>query len=70
MTTISFDAEKTARYISSALMGFINDPADSDFQRGYLSAMLAMYREGLGRGRTDDRLKVLDAQVSELGERV
>ena len=56
---ISFDAEKASRYIEKALAGFINDPADSDFQRGYLAALLTMYEEGLGKGAGDDRLPLL-----------
>ena len=56
---ILFDAEKATRYIEQALIGFINDPADSDFQRGYLAALLAIYEEGLGKGVGDSRLKNL-----------
>jgi hypothetical protein len=56
---ISFDAEKATRYIEQALIGFINDPADSDFQRGYLAALLTIYEEGLGKGNGDDRLPLL-----------
>lgn len=56
---ILFDAEKATRYIEQALIGFINDPADSDFQSGYLAALLAIYEEGLGKGVGDSRLKNL-----------
>jgi hypothetical protein len=56
---ISFDAEKATRYIEQALIGFINDPADSDFQRGYLAALLTIYEEGLNKGGNDDRLPLL-----------
>jgi hypothetical protein len=56
---ISFDAEKATRYIEQALIGFINDPADSDYQRGYLAALLTIYEEGLGNGNGDDRLPLL-----------
>lgn len=59
-TLISFDAERASRYIARALGGFLNDPPDSDFQRGFLSALLVIYREGLGKGEGDDRLKLLD----------
>lgn len=62
---ISFDAEKASRYIEQALAGFINDPADSDFQRGYLAALLTIYEEGLGKGADDDRLSLL-RKMSEL----
>lgn len=56
---ISFDAEKATRYIVQALVGFLNDPPDSDYQRGYLGALLTIYEEGLGKGAGDDRLPIL-----------
>ena len=62
---ISFDAEKATHYIEQALAGFINDPADSDYQRGYLAALLTVYEEGLGEGAGDDRLSLL-RKMSEL----
>lgn len=61
---VSFDAERASRYIEQAFVGYLADPADSDFQRGHLSALLTMYREGLGKGAGDDRLALLDAQVA------
>lgn len=60
---ISFDAERASRYIESALSGFLNDPADSDFQRGYLAALLTLYTEGLGKGLDDGRIALLERQV-------
>lgn len=60
---VSFDAEKASRYIERAFTGYLADPADSDFQQGYLSALLDLYREGLGKGANDDRIALLDAQV-------
>ena len=56
---ISFDAEKATRYIEQALIGYLNDPADSDYQRGYLAALLNIYEEGLNKGAGDDRLPLL-----------
>jgi hypothetical protein len=35
----------TEGYLNNVFAGFVNDPPDSDFQKGYLSAMLEMYRE-------------------------
>ena len=61
---ISFDAEKASRYIEEALTGFINDPADSDFQRGYLAALLTMYDEGLGKGLGDNRLPLIRQMIN------
>lgn len=60
---ISFDAERASNYIITALNMFMVDPADSDHQRGYLSALLTVYEEGLGRGKDDSRIAALKAQV-------
>jgi len=60
---ISFEAEKASRYIEQVFAGYLGDPADSDYQRAYLAAVLDVYREGLGKGVGDDRLALLDAQV-------
>lgn len=61
---VSFDAEKASRYIENSFAGFLSDPADSDYQRGFLAALLTLYREGLGKGEGDDRLALLDRQVA------
>ena len=61
---VSFDAERASRYIERAFAGFLNDPPDSDYQRGFLAALLVLYREGLGKGEGDARLALLDAMVS------
>lgn len=61
---IEFDGEKTRRYLNGVFAGYLKDPADSAYQRGFLAAALIIYREGLGLGSDDDRLKLLDAQVS------
>jgi hypothetical protein len=60
---ISFDAVKATRYLEQALFGFLNDPADSEHQRGFLCALLVVYEEGLGRGHQDDRITLLRAQA-------
>jgi hypothetical protein len=60
---VSFDAEKASRYLERGLFGFLGDPADSDYQRGYLAALLTVYREGLGKGAEDGRLALLDDQT-------
>lgn len=38
-------------YIEQVKAGFLNDPADSEYQRGYLTAILNLeeYMEGLGQ---------------------
>ena len=58
---ISFEGTKAARYIEQAFHGFLTDNPDSDYQRGFLAALLVVYREGLGKDRPDDdRMKLLD----------
>lgn len=61
---ISFDAERTARYAENVFEGYLDDPADSDFRRGHLAAMLNLYRETRAKGLGEDRLSLLEAQIS------
>lgn len=61
---ISFDAVRASRYIEQAFAGFLNDPAETEYQRGYLAALLTLYQEGLGKGQHDDRMSLLTAQVT------
>jgi len=56
MTVIDFDGARVAPFILRAVRRFLADPPDSDFQRGYLSALINIYREGLGRGDADVRI--------------
>jgi hypothetical protein len=60
---ISFDGERVTRYLNGIFASYAVDPADTDYQRGFLAAALVIYREGLGKGADDDRLRLLDAQV-------
>ena len=56
MTNIlDFNERGVGAYVIEALEGFLNDPPDSDFQFGYLSALCAVYREALN-GQKDARL--------------
>ena len=61
---IAIEPARASNYVKRALEGFLTDPADTDYQRGYLAALLVLYREGLGMGIGDDRLALLEAQVS------
>jgi len=61
---ISFDAVRASRYIEQAFAGFLNDPVETEYQRGYLAALLTLYQEGLGKGQHDDRMALLTAQVT------
>lgn len=60
---IDFEAEKASRYIEQAFRGYLNDPADSDFQRGYLAALLTLYQEGLGKGLDAGKAHILLRQA-------
>ena len=55
---IDFDSARIAPWLVRAIEGFLNDPPDSDHQRGYLAALLCVYQEGLGLGKTDERMIV------------
>ena len=56
---VSFDVEKASRYVDQALHGFMNDPPDSDYQRGFLAALLVVYEEGCGKPVEGGRFAVL-----------
>jgi hypothetical protein len=58
---VEFETERVARYVQRVFTGYAVDPATSDFQRGYLAAMLDLYREGMGK--VDDRFAQLQAQL-------
>lgn len=40
--------DSARKHIMEALVGFVNDPADSDYQRGYLAALYEIGINGLG----------------------
>ena len=40
--------ESARRFMEEALAGFVNDPPDSDSQRGYLDALYVIAAEALG----------------------
>lgn len=52
---IALDARRVTPYIVQAIEGFLSDTPDSDYQRGYLAALVAVYREGLA-GTLDARV--------------
>lgn len=53
---IDFDARKLRPYLAAAIEGFLGDPPDTDYQRGYLSALIDVYREGINGDMTDARV--------------
>ena len=58
---IDIDARRIAPYIVDAVAGFLNDPPDSEYQYGYLGALLNVWREGVGRNCDDGRLIAAEA---------
>lgn len=57
---IDFDARRVEPFVMKAIEGFLNDPPDSDYQRGYAAALIVIYREGLGRGASDARVEAAE----------
>lgn len=47
-TVSKIDPRGASAYIDEAIASFDGDPADSDFQRGYLAALYVVGREALG----------------------
>jgi hypothetical protein len=54
-------------YVTQALESFTSDPPDTEFQRGYLSAMLTLAVEGLGWPDIDPRLVAAGKTMREGG---
>lgn len=57
---ISFDAYKVRTYLDSTINGFLNDPPEGNFQKGFLSAVIVIWEEALG--------KTKDARTEKLRE--
>lgn len=51
-----FDAARLRPFIERALTLYLGDPPDTDYQRGYLAALVDMWREGLRDGSPDARV--------------
>jgi len=62
---VSFDVEKASRYIDQALWGFMNDPVDSEYQRGFLGALLVVYEEACGKPMDAGRFDALRKMHAE-----
>ncbi len=61
-SVIDFHAVRVAGYIERAIDGFLSDPPDSEHQTGYLSCLLTVYREGLGRGASMSNARIEAAE--------
>lgn len=56
------DIKKARAYISSSIQSFDGDPADSDFQEGYLAALYVIGKEALGMDLVDPSIKISEAK--------
>jgi hypothetical protein len=54
---IDFDATRIEPFLIRLIELFLIDPPDSDYQRGYLAALIITYREGLKREAPDSLLQ-------------
>lgn len=48
-------------YVRSSLEGFLLDPPDSDFQRGYMAALKAVAKEAMDHPPTDPLMIAISA---------
>tara|TARA_Y100001947_G_scaffold158677_2_gene172583 strand:+ start:1077 stop:1295 length:219 start_codon:yes stop_codon:yes gene_type:complete len=48
---------EAGRYIRESILCYLGDPPDTDFQVGYLAALVDVYRECLGQ-EGGDRIKL------------
>jgi hypothetical protein len=60
MEIIDFDAARLGPFLIRQIELFLIDPPDSDFQCGYLAALIIVYREGLGREAPDGLLQAAE----------
>lgn len=53
---VDFEARRAAPTLMEQIEGFLRDPPDTDFQCGFLAALLAVYKETMGKGGGDARI--------------
>ena len=54
---VDLEAHRLRPYVMSSIEQYLGDPPDTDFQRGYLAALLTVYEEGMGQGAGDARVE-------------
>jgi hypothetical protein len=57
-----FDDKRAALGLQTLMFGFLIDPANDEYRRGYLAALLDVYEVGAQRGY-DHQIKVLRDQL-------
>lgn len=60
---IDFESERVSRHLDKVFRSFLVDPCHSEYQQGYLMALIDLYREGMGKGEGEERIGLLEAQV-------
>ncbi len=63
----AIDAKQIASSVVRQIDELIADPPYTEFQCGYLEALVTLYREGLGlnRGQTDGRIDAAERLISD-----
>ncbi|RYF08826.1 MAG: hypothetical protein EOO77_24880 [Oxalobacteraceae bacterium] len=51
-------------YVVQSIESFLTDPPDSDFHRGFLSAMLIVYTDSLGAPKDDPLVVAAEAVMA------
>jgi hypothetical protein len=53
---VDLDGRRAERFLLTSLDIFLKNPPSNEFERGFLAALTAVYRQGLRRGEGDARL--------------
>lgn len=56
MVVVDFDAGRVRARLTAAIDLFLGDPPDSEYQYGYLAALLSLWREAIDGGTADARV--------------
>lgn len=60
---ISFEGHKAQKFLEKGLVLFHGDPPDSDYQRGYMAALIDTYLDCLNGPLTDDRIAAVASWI-------
>jgi hypothetical protein len=62
---VDFDGRKVRAFLDRAIDGFLIDPPDTPYQRGWCSALVVLYKDALG-DMNDARLAKCEEMVGPL----
>lgn len=65
MSVVDFDTVRIRPFVERQIEAFISDPPDSEFQYGFLSALLMLWREGMRGEAGDARIILADRMLRE-----